>query len=930
MTDNRTSPGAIAIVGMAGRFPGARDTTELWQRLLEGKESVRRFEDHELQAAGVPAERADADGYVRRGADLADADLFDARFFDVTQRDAKLMDPQQRIFLTCAWRAMEDAGLAPGPGQGPVGVFAGTSMSTYLLSNVLRCAEFADAALTYPVLLGNDKDFLATRVSYKLNLRGPALSVQSACSSSLTAVHLACAALERGEITAALAGGVSITVPQTSGYRYQQGGIMSPDGHCRPFDADAAGTVKGNGCGVVVLKRLEDALADGDRVYAVIRGIAVNNDGSEKIGFTAPGPAGQQEVIRAALESSGLDARDIGYVEAHGTGTAVGDPLELMSLTRAYRAAGGPAPDCRIGSVKANLGHLDAAAGVTGLIKTALVLHHQTVPPQINFDRPSPHAVGTLPFTVPTEPTRYEDAPLAAAAVSSFGLGGTNVHCVLQAAPAPTVPAEDPGAAHPVVLSARDADALRTTATELLHHLADDTTAPSVRDLAYTLFTGRARMAVTHVLNATTLEEVRAGLRKLLSEPGLAQGQAPAAWPGSPGRKVSLPGHPLNEQSHWIQPDLRLPETGRDSAPPSPTAGRPAPAPVPRGAGRVDPAQVLTRVLAVLEQHLDLPDIAPHDDFYDLGGDSMLAVEVTTCLCEEFDVDLGYDEFTELHTPEQMAKRLCALLAGESTTSDGLVTLREGTGRPLHLVHPAGGTNFIYTGLVAHSQSAVPLTALSFPGDVSTAPTSLRGLAALYLERIRRRQPEGPYRLGGYSFGGNVAYEMALQLQAAGEEVETLVLFDSYPPETYVGRHLSDDEFADAFPLLLDAVGEDGLDARELREKGFYQIWKHNYDLLKGHYPDQRFRGDLVLLRAEEGDSTVRLDTALRMNLVDKSLWEEHVTGRLTVRKVLGDHFSMFADGEPIAALAAAFDEAVADFDRADAHGTGQQVNRPC
>ncbi|MFE9632390.1 beta-ketoacyl synthase N-terminal-like domain-containing protein [Streptomyces sp. NPDC006463] len=927
MPDGQTTGGAIAIVGMAGEFPGARDTTELWQRLMDGEESVRSFEDHELSAAGVPADRANADGYVRRGADLADADLFDARFFGVTQRDAKLMDPQHRVFLTCAWRAMEDAATAPGPDYGPVGVFAGTSLSSYLLSNVLRSEEFADAALSYPVLMGNDKDFLATRVSYKLNLSGPALSVQTACSSSLTAVHLACAALERGEIKAALAGGVSITVPQTSGYRYQQGGILSPDGHCRPFDADAAGTVKGNGCGVVVLKRLADALAEGDRIYAVIRGSAVNNDGSEKIGFTAPGPAGQQAVIRAALESSGLDPAGIGYVEAHGTGTTVGDPLELVSLAAAYRAAGGPAPDCRIGSIKANLGHLDAAAGVTGLIKTALALYHQTVPPQINFNRLSPHADASLPFTVPTEPVRYHDAPLAAAAVSSFGLGGTNVHCVLETAPTPAVPAAAEAVRYPVVLSARDEDALHAMATELLHRLADDATAPTVRDLAYTLFEGRARMAVTHVFDAATLDEVRTGLQALASGTVAAQGRPPAAWDGPAGRKLSLPGHPLNEERHWIEPDLRLPEPGQDPTPEVPVAGRPAAAPHPQGAGRADTDLILRQVLSVLEPRLSMSDIAPDDDFYDLGGDSMLAVEVVTCLCEEFGVDLGFDEFTELRTARKVAERLCDLLAGEGAASDGIITLREGSGRALHMVHPAGGTNFVYTGLVAHSGSQVPLAALSFPGAVSSAPTSLRGLAALYLERIRHRQPEGPYRLGGYSFGGNVAFEMALQLQAAGEHVEALVMLDSYPPETYVGRHLSDEEFADAFPLLLDAAGGDGLDIGELREKGFYQIWQHNYDLLKGHYPDRRFRGDVVLLRAEEADSTVRLDTALRMNLVDKSMWQSHLTGRLKVMKVLGDHFSMFADGEPIKVLAAAFDEAVADFDADDARGAGQEAN---
>ncbi|WP_369217788.1 polyketide synthase, partial [Streptomyces flavofungini] len=382
---------AVAIVGMAGRFPGAATTDELWHNLLDGVESVRRFTDEEMTEAGVTPEQIASPARVPRGADLADADLFDADFFGVTQRDARLMDPQHRVFLTCAWQAMEDAGLTARHAGGPVGVFAATSMSTYLLANVLRSAEYADAALTYPVLLGNDKDFLATRVSYKLDLSGPSMSVQTACSSSLTAVHLACRALARGEVRAALAGGVSITFPQTTGYAYQEGGILSRDGQCRVFDARSAGTVKGNGCGVVVLKRLTDALHDGDRVYAVIRGSAVNNDGSDKIGFTAPGPTGQQAVIRAALDASGVPAAHIGYVETHGTGTPMGDPLELQALSDAHREAGGPAPRCRIGSLKANVGHLDAAAGVTGLIKAALTLFHQRVPRQINYEEPNPH-----------------------------------------------------------------------------------------------------------------------------------------------------------------------------------------------------------------------------------------------------------------------------------------------------------------------------------------------------------------------------------------------------------------------------------------------------------------------------------------------------------------------------------------------------------
>ncbi|MFF0751877.1 beta-ketoacyl synthase N-terminal-like domain-containing protein [Streptomyces sp. NPDC004267] len=902
---DRTTDDAIAIVGMAGRFPGAPSTAELWRFLLEGREAVRDFSADELRAAGVPAERAAGANYVARGIALEDADLFDAGFFGVTQRDAKLMDPQQRVFLTCAWEALEDAGTPPGPEYGPIGVFASSSLSSYLLANVLRTAEYEDAALSYPVLLGNDKDFLATRVSYKLDLRGPSMSVQTACSSSLTAVQLACAALARGEIKAALAGGVSITFPQTSGYAHQEGGIMSRDGHCRPFDADASGTVKGNGCGVVVLKRLRDALDEGDRVYAVVRGIAVNNDGADKIGFTAPGTAGQQAVVRAAVAASGIDPADIGYVEAHGTGTAVGDPLEVTSLAAAHAAVGGPAPGCLIGSVKANLGHLDAAAGVSGLIKAALTLYHQTVPPQINHARPNTHvAWNRLPYTVSTEPVHYTDAPLKAAAVSAFGLGGANAHCVLTAPPAPAAPAPaEPGARYPVVISARNVDSLRELAAALAKQLTDGPDVPELADLSYTLTVGRPLLPVRHGFTAATLDEVRAGLEALAS--GGEPDGTPVTWEGPARRKVVLPGQPLHPQRYWIEPDA--PQAAREAAPAAPPAREPA---------AVDARSVLERVLAIVEQGLDVAGLCADDDFYDLGGDSMLAVEIVTTLSEEFDLELDFDVFSTLRTPEQMAGWLHQALSGTQDPQRGLLTLREGRGRALHMVHPAGGTNFIYAGLVDHSRSTVPLRALSFP--VQEPPATLRELAALYLERVRREQPTGPYRLGGYSFGGNVALEMALQLQAAGEEVETLVLLDSYPPETYVGRHLTDEEFADAFPLLLNAVGDSKLDLDELRDKGFFRIWKHNYDLLKGHYPDRAFQGDMVLLRADEVGGTLDLDTALRMNLVDKSLWQAHVTGTVTQEKVLGDHFSMFEPGERITRLAEAFDTAVAPFDAAD------------
>ncbi|MFE9303277.1 beta-ketoacyl synthase N-terminal-like domain-containing protein [Streptomyces sp. NPDC006856] len=902
---------AVAVVGMAGRFPGASSTGELWQGLLDGVESVRRFSDEEMAEAGVSPQRIASSSRVPRGADLADADLFDAGFFGVTQRDARLMDPQHRVFLTCAMRALEDAGLAPHHAGGPVGVFASTSLSTYLLANVLRSAEYADAALSYPVLLGNDKDFLATRVSYKLDLRGPSMTVQSACSSSLTAVHLACQSLARGEVRAALAGGVSITFPQTSGYEYQEGGILSRDGHCRVFDAESAGTVKGNGCGVVVLKRLADALEDGDRIYAVIRGTAVNNDGSDKIGFTAPGPLGQRAVIRAAVEASGIPASHVGYVETHGTGTAVGDPLELHALTAAYREVGGPAPDCRIGSLKANVGHLDAAAGVTGLIKAALALFHQKVPRQINYDTPNPHLrLDEQPYAVPVESVDYPPtAPLRAAAVSSFGLGGTNAHAVLGAPPErEEPPAGQPGVRYPVVVSARDAEALTAQVSSLRAHL-DVAEPPAVRDVAYTLLTGRALLPVRHVFEAATHDELRAGLDAQLAGAPSPSALPEEGWAHGPATKISLPGYPLRQERHWIEPDTRA---GAVVAAPADTPAAGAAKSV-----TVDAADdgVLERVIGLLEQGLGIDQIAPDDDFYELGGDSMLAVEIVTSLRSVFGIELDFDDFARLRTPDEMTAHIRAVLSGTKAAHSGVTSVREGAGTPVYLVPPAGGTNFLYFRLAAQTAPGAPLRALSFPADAALRPGTLRELAALYIEWIRREQPQGPYRLGGYSFGGNVAFEMALQLQRAGERVELLVMLDAHVPETYVGGHLDSEEFKAAFPVLFEAAAVRGVDPQMLREQGFLDVWQHNHDLLKGYYPDRRFEGDLLLLQAEEPEGEALLD-ALRMNPRDKSVWGNHITGRLLIEKVPGDHFSMFDEGDRIARLGAALGSALAPYEQ--------------
>ncbi len=482
----------VAIIAVAGRFPGAADVDDFWRRLIDGAETLTHFSDDELRAAGVDPELLTNPNYVKTGALVPHADAFDAAFFDYSPREAVLIDPQHRVFLELAWEALERAGYDPDQDAGAVGVYAGAGMNTYLQNNLLAGGGFGDTAGDYQLMYSSDKDFLATRVSYKLNLRGPSMSVQTACSTSLTAVHQACQSLIRGECDMALAGGVAIRAPQKSGYLYQEGMILSPDGHCRPFDAQAGGTVSSSGAGVVLLKRLDEAVADGDAVIAVIKGSALNNDAADKVGYTAPGVSGQAAAISEALAVAGVEADTIGYVECHGTGTKLGDPIEIAALTQAFDT--GQKQFCAIGSVKSNIGHLDAAAGVAGLIKTALALREKRLPPSLHYRQANPEIdFANSPFRVNAELTEWpapEDGAPRRAGVSSFGIGGTNAHAVLEEGPAPAVS----GPAHRdrrlLTLSARSEPALEAMTDALAQWLGKNPDA-NLDDVAYTLHVGR-------------------------------------------------------------------------------------------------------------------------------------------------------------------------------------------------------------------------------------------------------------------------------------------------------------------------------------------------------------------------------------------------------------------------------------------------------
>ena len=491
-------PTAIAVIGMAGRFPGADSVTKFWDNLRAGEESVTTLSEEMLTAAGVSATTLANPAYVRRAAMLSGIDEFDAEYFGMTPYTARMMDPQQRLFLQTAWHALEDSGYDPATYDGSIGVFASSTASGYLMDNLMShrdVKKLVGEGITvemFNLVLLNDKDYLATRVSHELNLRGPSLSVQTACSSSLVAVHLACQSLLSGECDMALAGASAVRLPHKVGYTYEPGAMVSPSGHCRPFDVTSDGTIFGSGVAALILKPMQAALDDGDRIHAVIRGSAINNDGAMKMTYAAPAVAGQAEVIAEAHAVAAIDASTIGYVETHGTGTPLGDPIEIEALRQAFEASEGDRTSpCLIGSVKSNIGHLDAASGVVGLVKTILCLKNKAIPPTVHYTAPNPELhLQNTPFVVADSYIGWESDAPRRAGVSSFGVGGTNAHVVVEEAPATSPMRHVPSGPQVLLLSARTADSLPEAKAALAAALDTDADV-DLADVAFTLASRR-------------------------------------------------------------------------------------------------------------------------------------------------------------------------------------------------------------------------------------------------------------------------------------------------------------------------------------------------------------------------------------------------------------------------------------------------------
>ncbi|MEL3970719.1 beta-ketoacyl synthase N-terminal-like domain-containing protein [Rossellomorea oryzaecorticis] len=1098
----------IAIIGMAGRFPGANTPREFWEHLKNATDFTQTFQDHQLLANGITEEQINNPEYKKVGIPLEEIEMFDADFFGYTPYEAKVSDPQHRIFLESVWEAIENSGYAPSKYTGRIGLFGSTSMSSYLINNILPNEEVNADGVNYPVLIGNDKDFLSTRISYKLNLKGPSITVQTACSSSLVAIHYAVQSILNGESDIALAGGVSVSVPQKTGYLYKEGGILSRDGRCRPFDEKASGTVKGNGCGVVVLKSLSEAIRDNDTIYSVIKSTAINNDGADKIGFTAPSVQGQESVIEEALFQAGISPSDVGYIETHGTGTSLGDPIEVQALNRMY--GGSVQKQCALGSVKANIGHTDAAAGIIGLMKASMSLQHQTVVPTPNFENENKNLfLDKTPFYIAD---RLEQKNLNYAAVSSFGIGGTNAHVILQHwSQENSKSTADQSYVFP--LSAKNNQSLIEMKNRLRNELERN---PHLflGDVAYTLANGRTEfstrfaavagskeelieqltseitandektinvsfeqgynselweealtpqslfqdeisqilkecseidpevtqislltetkykklnhfiynlvmanklinlgvspeLVISHnkiedlvsfvlgdvitleqalyslltkqpiiskndaanslysllcsdgkyyekigkdqILESTTLpdtEDVQASIgvsksysllcfsgmtlsgiqhdsikkpynRFLQIVGSLWKCGLELAWEcmGS-HKRVPLPTYPFQKQRYWIDRKTVI-QTNQP-------------------ARLEDNNDIIRTVLDTWKKYLEVDSVLIDDNYYDLGGDSLAAVEIVSELRDLLKVKISIDQFTEMETPEELISFI-EEQKNVKVKHPIIKKIREITecDENLFLIHPAGGNNLCYSQLNRCIKNFNKnIYVISYPNGVFNNE-SLEEISSYYLEAIEDVQPEGPYQLGGYSFGGNVAFEMALQLQKNRKQVETLILFDSHTPEAYFGNSITHKYFVNAFPLVLDmylhgkkvnvqqleAYRDQTLDEviesiieREDRKlthselSDFFKVWKHNHNALKGYFPRRAFNGDILFIEALETESDEVLEL-LKIKRVNKQVWKNHISGDLKIYKAPGDHYSMFGDPANVKKLAELVEE---------------------
>ncbi len=860
----------IAIVGMSGRFPGADNIQSFWDNLCKGKDTISSFSDEELIAAGISKSQVNSPSYVKSRGILNGVELFDADFFGFSAREAELTDPQHRLFLECAWEALENAGYSSDNYAGSIGVYGGTGISSYYLNNIHPNRQLRESLGDFLLRISNDKDFLTTRVSYKLNLKGPSIAVQTACSTSLVAICVACNHLLTYQCDMALAGGISISVPQSNGYAYQEGMILSADGQCRPFDAEAKGTVMSNGAGIVVLKRLQDALADKDHIFAVIRGYGINNDGSAKIGYSAPSIEGQAESIASAIAMADIDSETIAYAEAHGTGTILGDPIEIQGLTNAFHST--KKEYCAIGSVKSNIGHTVEAAGVIGLIKVALSLYHRKIPPSLYYHTPNPHIdFKETPFYVNKTLKEWETVEHPRrACISSFGIGGTNAHAIIEEW-LQSIHCESLEGLYPLVLSAKTLTALKIMAYNLGQHLQEHPEF-SLADVAYTLLIGRKSFEHKRVLTYHNREEAISLLLDF-DHTKYADTSAQLAedvFKDKHCRRVPLPTYPFEKKRYWIDAPTATNESTTTT---------------------VQSNSIEITLTTIWKKFLGSASIGIHDDFFQLGGDSLLAIQVADNISKQFNLNIGMQTLFSYPTIDKLSK----LISEQKPLISPIVKLKSGsTNNPLFLIHPIEGNLFCYKDLIDALTCPNPLYGIQ---AVDTEPKSIEVIASSYIKELRKVQPEGPYHLLGLSFGGIIAYEMARQLEASNDNISLLCMLDVGRPDlvtpasekellVYLVELLEGKPAFDTEITLEKIIHSLGLGTLPLKEQErIFHLVKAHLQALTDYHP-KPFGGKILFCQATQRFFRNK-DVCLG------SSWKELVSHRIEILEVSGNHMSI-------------------------------------
>jgi len=885
-----TNSNDIAVIGISCRFPESDNIDKFWQNLIDGNELIQRFDKNKLFHLNVDEDLLNHKNYINACGYLEEIDKFDNEFFKISALEAAAMDPQQRLFLEEAYHALEDAGYTSEKYNGKIGVYAGSGPTQYynelIKNNYFNKHPQSRQLLHY---LGNEKDFLALRVAYALNLTGPAININLASATGLAVVIKACQSLVNGEADMMLAGACSVILPNQFGYVYEPDNIFSVDGHCRPFDKDSTGTVLGSGIGVVVLKRLTDAINDNDSIHAVIKGYAINNDGNHKIGFTAPSIAGQSTCFKDALSMSNVNLSDIKFIEMHGTGTYLGDPIETTALSQGFSEHVNQGHFCAIGSVKSNIGHAQSAAGIAGFIKLVLTLKNKLIPPSLNFNSLNPRInFSESPFYVNSKLKKWDDN-IRVGGVNSLAMGGVNTHIIAENYRENSVEIEERNECNVMVLSANTDIALAHIKRNMTLYLKS---LPKERldnkqlfhSVAYTLQVGRKDLPKksAYICNSLNdfLHKISSGRLEnsadndnaihLLNIKNKWLSGGKIAWEElytKKPRKLSLPNYPFEKNKHWLLEKNQKSKINEAQEKVANNEG-------------MHIKCIIEQLIEMWKESLQLKMVNYEDDFETLGGDSLLAIDLITKIEKKFNVKISIDDFIRHKNIINIASHILKNNGHVSLKEKlNFLTEKNESAPSVFIVHPGNGELYFYQGIADILNNQLNLIGIENNVyndiDEENGSITISSLATRYINLIKTHQPFGPYFLCGWSLGGVIAFEMAHQLIMQGESIQHLFIIDSWAK--YSSRFNNADYFFNTYlirnnnKLLLNDTGLWGK-----------LLWKRMEALF--NYEPQLINAKVTLLKADSIN-----DEYIDINAFDNH-WQQYCHRPVSTILINGNH----------------------------------------